>query len=264
MIIEALAVGVLIYNVDKSTKLDEQALKKYAKAFEMNAEAELMLKNKAELVDKRLANVAKKKRAIVENTIPKFVQVYGQIQSIDIEKRNKCNEIAINNKDKLAIYDKISISKTKKFTDKELVCGLLFKGLCGMMIEDSERYLSAAHNQMRSANVAYEQAQSVCAIYDAIIARADRISKLLMNMNAVFVKSIDETARTINKNGLDVRKYNDFDKGVLMTCVNIALAMSDIIDIPVVNPDGKICEQAMKLIVNGEKYLDEIERKISN
>ena len=131
-----------------------------------------------------------------------------------------------------------------------------------MMEMDSERYLSAANSQMREANVIYSQSESIGAVYDAIVGRADRISNLLMTMNALFIRSINETSLTIEKNGLNVRNYNDYDKGVLMTCVNIAAAMSDIIDVPVVDEKGQICESAMEMITTGEKYLEKMNRAV--
>lgn len=264
MIVEGLAVAAFVkicYSANKALEMDEKALKKYAKAFEKSEEAELLVRKKAEYTDKRLGNVAKKKRAIVQNTVPRFVEVYSQIQKIDLENKSSGNEIAIQqNAKKLAAINSISISVKKDFTDKELVCGLITKGLGKLMEMDSERYLSAANNQMRQANVIYSQAQSVGEIYDAIVGRADRIANLLMTINALFIKSIEETERVINKNGLDVHNYNDFDKGVLMTCVNIAGAVSDLIDIPVVNEDGIICESAMEMIETGEKYISKMKQ----
>ncbi len=71
MIIEALTIGAVgalaktFYQVGKASKLDEAALAKYAKAFERSSEAELLIRRKAEYTDKRLANVAKKKRAVI-------------------------------------------------------------------------------------------------------------------------------------------------------------------------------------------------------
>ena len=56
MIIEGLAAGAVIKlfcDVDKSQKIDERALKKYAKAFEKNEEARLLVEQKAALTDKR-------------------------------------------------------------------------------------------------------------------------------------------------------------------------------------------------------------------
>lgn len=264
MIVEGLAVAAFVktcYSANKSLEMDEKALKKYAKAFEKSEEAELLVRKKAEFTDKRLGNVAKKKRAIVQNTVPRFVEVYSKIQKIDLENKSSVNEIAIQqNVKKLAMLNSISLSIKKDFTDKELVCGLITKGLGKLMEMDSERYLSAANNQMRQANVIYSQAQSVGEIYDAIVARADRIANLLMTMNALFIKSIEETERVINKNGLDVRNYNDFDKGVLMTCVNMAAAMSDLIDIPVVDEEGVICESAIEMIETGENYISKMKQ----
>lgn len=266
MIIEALAVGALaktFYSADKSLKMDEKALKKYAKAFERSEEAQLLVRNKAEFTDKRLMNVAKKKRAIVQSTVPKFLDVYSQIQKIELENKTSVNEISIrDNVRRLAILDALSVSVKKDFTDKELVCGLITKGFPKMMEMDSERYLSAANSQMRAANVVYSQAKSIGAVYDAITARADRISNLLMAMNALFIRSINETLLTIKKNGLDVRNYSVYDKGVLMTCVNIAVAMSDIIDVPVVDENGQICESAIEMIATGEKYLEKMNQVV--
>lgn len=221
--------------------MDEKALKKYAKAFERSEEAQLLIKKKSQFTDKRLMNVAKKKRAIVQSTVPKFIDVYSEIQKIELENKTVVNEMTIyNNVKKLAILDVLSVSGKKEFLDKELVCGLITKGFARMMEMDSERYLSAANSQMSAANVLYSQYESIAVVYDTIMGRADRISNLLMAMNVLFIRSINQTSLTIDKNGLDVRNYSDYDKGVLMTCVNIAAAVSDIMDIPVVDEDGNV------------------------
>lgn len=266
MIVETLAVASIVktfHSVNKALTVDEKALKKYAKAFEQGEEAELLIKKKAENTDKRLANVAKKKRAIIQNTVPRFVEVYGKIQKIEINNNRALNEISIkNNLQKLATLNHMSSSVKKGFTDKELVCGLMTKGVGKMIQLESEQYLSAANNQMRVSNVMYEQAESIGEVYDAISCRADRIAKLLMSMNALFVKSINETEKTIEKNGLNVRNYNDYDKGVLMTCVNVAIGMSDIIDIPVVDADGHLCNSALEMLQTGEEYLKKMNQFI--
>lgn len=266
MIIEGLAVAAFVktcYSANKSLEMDEKALKKYAKAFEKSEEAELLVRKKSEFTDKRLANVAKKKRAIVQNTVPRFVEVYSQIQKIELENKYEANEIALrNNVQKLAVLNSISMSVKKEFSDKELVCGFITKGLGKLMEMDSERYLSAANSQMRASNVVYSQAQSIGEIYDAIVERADRISNLLMAMNALFIKSITETERVIGTNGFNVRNYSEYDKGILMTCVNIAGAMSDIIDVPVIDEDGILCDSAIEMIETGEQYIAKMNKLI--
>ncbi|CBH21396.1 protein of unknown function [Acetoanaerobium sticklandii] len=260
MIIGSLAAGAVIktfYNVDKCIKLDEKALKKYASAFEISKEAELAVIKKAEFTDKRLMNVAKKKRAIIEVSIPKFIQVYENIQKIEVENKVLINELEIlKDFDKVYKLEVFSLSTKKSFTDKELICGLAMKGLSKMWVMDSERNLSAANNQLSTANVLQAQAESIVSMYDAIIARADRLSNLLMALNALFIKSIHETDCTIRKNGLDIKIYTDYEKGVLMTCVNIAKGLSEIIDVAVVDENGKIFQSGLDLIIKGEKHLN--------
>ncbi len=266
MIIEALALGVIaktFYSAGKSLKADEAALKQYAKAFERSSEAELLVKQKAEYTDKRIANVAKKKRAVIEDTVPKFIEVYSKIQKIELSGSTKLNQITLlDNSDKLAALNAMTISVKRNFTDKELVCGWVFRGIGKMMEKDSELYLSAANNQMSAANVAYSQAESVADVYDAIAARADRIAKLIMTMNALFAKSIKQTEETIERNGLNVKNYSEFDEGVLITCVNLAAAMSEFINIPVVDEHGQICETAEKMLITGENYLNQMKQAI--
>ena len=250
-----------LYSVDKSSKLDEQAMKKYTKAFVKNEEAQQLVRSKAEYTDKRLVNVAKKKRAIIEVSVPKFVKVYGKIQKIELEVNTVVNEIALrNNLEKLSVISRQTISIKKEFTDKELVCGMITKGLGKMMIKDAERNVSAANNQMRSANVVYSQSESICEVYDAIIERADRIAKVLAGLNLLFIKSIDEADKIIEKNGLNIRNYTDYEKGTLMTCVNIASGLSDIINIPVVDSEGEIVESALEMLQKGELFLVEMKK----
>lgn len=266
MIIEGLAAAVVIkrfYETNKSLKIDEQALKKYAKAFEQSSEAELRVRKKAEYTDKRLANVAKKKKSILERTIPRFVEVYGKIQQIELEGATHTDLPEVMNiAQKKQVLQSLSISVKQQFSKKELVCGYIVKGFGKLMILDSEKYLSAARSQMRASNVMCSQASSIAEFYDAIIGRADRIARLLSMMNQLFIGAIDETEKVINKNGLGVRNYSEYEKGVLMTCANMAVAMTEVINIPVVDEEGALCESAIEMIQTGEQYIESINQLI--
>lgn len=288
MLIELLAGGVVaakfFYDVNESCNMDEEALNKYGRAFEKAEEAALMVRKKAALTDRRLGNVVKKKKAIIQKTLPKFVQVYHRIQKIELEIKSNRNDLKwIDQNENMKTVKALTVSKKVEFTDKELLCGMIKDTLgCGVlgvalsisstglglfglatgigssMKKDSERYVSAARRQMSAANVVASQAESIVAFYDAVIARADRISGLLVAFNLLFNQSIKETNRVIDQNGLDVRHYSSADQGVLMTCVNIAAAIADIIDVPVINAEGEICEEAMEMILTGERYLQKM------
>ena len=99
----------------------KRRMNQFAKAFAKNKEAQILLEEKAEFADKRLMNVAKKKRAILNRTVPKFVEVYSQIQKVELKNRPSDNGITIRNdiQNKEALNE-LKLTSKKSFTDKEL------------------------------------------------------------------------------------------------------------------------------------------------
>ena len=257
--IGAVGVGKLLSDGNKALKMDAEAIAKYGKAFTREYEAEQLVQQKRNFADKRLENVAKKKSAVITASLPMFVDVYGKIQKINIQQKTDRFEIAeISDAEKIGTLQSIGVVTKKEFTNKELIVGTMFKGIPGMIVEDSKRNLSAARSQLSAANAVYSQAQSIAEVYDAIIGRADRIAKLLMNMNALFIGVITESQRLIEKNGLDIRNYSEKEKSTLVLCVNFAVAMTKLLDIPVLDENGKIAQAAVEMIENGEAYLSKI------
>lgn len=263
MLIELAALGALAYSADKSNRMDEQALAKRSKAYTREAEARDLVYQKRSTADRKMQIVAKKKRAVIESTLPRFVEVYQQIQKIDLTISDK-NELVIYNKfQESNLIQAMQMVIQKPITDSQLITEYIFKGIGGMMIADSKRNLSAAKSQLSAANVVYSQAQSVAEVYDAIIGRSEKISSLIMRMNALFLGSVFETEKIISHNGANIRAYTEQDKGVLMTCVNLASAMSDIINIPVLDENGELCRAAVEMIQTGETYLEQMNEMIN-
>lgn len=257
-----------LVGAEKSTKMDERSLKKYAEAFEKNEKARLMVQEKVEHLNNRLMNVAKKKRAIINISVPKFVEVYGKIQKLNIHISEK-NLVSWNNfpENPETILNQLTISYQKPFTDQEFICGFFMPfqgGLSGMMVKESERFQSAARNQMSVANVVYSQAETACSVYDAIIGRADRLSVLLAALNVLFLKVIGRTREIIDAKGNNIKNYSEDEKGTLMTCVNFAAAIADILQVPVVSKDGELVESSIQAIECGENYLREMQRVIND
>lgn len=259
LIMAGIAFGVGIYApVNKSMKLDEKAMQKYGRAFEKAQNARMKVDEKSALADKRAKNVVNKKRAIINHSLPQFIEVYDKIQKIQIESKEKSKIIEFSAFDNLNYITSIPIAKLENFTDKQLICGIALRGITGMMVKESEQKLSAANNTMNYARVYEAQADSFIVVYDAIIERANRIADLLLKMNILFLQSIEETNRVINKNGMDVLNYSENDKSVLATCVNIADSVFNLVDIPVVNEHGELVKEAVELIEKGQMFLDEM------
>lgn len=264
--IELVTLGTTIgtlYGADKSNRMDEQALAKRSKAYTREAEARDLVNQKRNTADKKMQIVAKRKRAVIDSALPRFVEVYQQIQKIDLTISNKNDLVVYKNFQSCGTLQAMETVIKQPITDKQLITEMIFKTLGGAMVADSKRNLSAANSQLSAANVVYSQAQSVAEVYDAIIGRAERISSLIMRMNALFLGSISETERIITQNGINVRAYTEQDKGILMTCVNIAGAMSDIINIPVLDENGELCRSAVEMIQTGENYLEQMNEMIN-
>lgn len=253
-----------LHEGNKALKMDADAIAKYGKAFTREYEAQQLVQQKRDLADKRLENVAKKKKAIINSSLPMFIEVYGQIQKLNIQRKDRRFEmLEYSDIEKSGMLQSIDIVTKKEFTSKELVVGTMFKGFSGMAVEDSKRNLSAARSQLSASNAVCSQAQSIAEVYDAIIGRSDRIAKLLMNMNALFIGIISESKKIIGTNGLNIKNYSDKDKSTLVLCVNFAVAITNLLDIPVLDENGEIAQTAVEMIQTGEEYLARINEIIN-
>ena len=265
-LIAAGAGTILTMQAGKSAKIDEQAMKKYAKAFAKEEEAKQLIQKKEQQADQSLLKLARRKKGIIETTINDFLEMYKDIQKIHFTEGNGIKELSALSISTASVerLHSMSISCSKPMTDKELIVGSLFRGMGGMWIKQSERDLSAANSQVRASNVAYSQAETIAVIYDGIKDRADRMADLLKKMNAWLVLSIEEAKNTLTRNGLDVKNYSDNDILVIVNCVNWLKATKDIIDTPLFDSEGKLEEASLKAIETGERYIAEINSTIEN
>lgn len=248
-----------VYETNKSMKIDEKAIQKYGKAFTKSQDAAVRLQNKVEYMDKRLANVANKKRAVINVSFPEFIRVYEKVQRIEIDQSSpKADKQLLKIMNDFSERKPIRAIPPEALTDKQLICTWFFHGLGKTMIKDSERKLSAAKQTMSASNIYVANAESAEALSDAVIGRADRLAKLLTGMNLLFVNITKRADELIQQKGYDVKNYADFEKGILMTLVNIADAISECIQIPVVDEEGKMYEAAVELIQKNEEYLEKM------
>ena len=74
-------------------------------------------------------------------------------------------------------------------------------------------------------------------------------------MNLLFLKSIQHTDKIIDGHGFDRQNYSADDKKSLMSCINLAKAIKDILEAPLFEADGKISQQANRALVVGDEYI---------
>lgn len=247
------------FEANESMKIDEKAMQKYGKAFAKSQDAAVRLQNKVEYMDRRLGNVANKKRAIINVSFPEFIRVYEKIQRIEIEQSSqKEDKQFLQTINDFSVRNSIQSIPPEALTDKQLICTWFFRGLGKTMIKDSERKLSAANQTMSATNIYVSSVENAEVLSDAIVGRADRLAKLLTGMNFLFINITKRADKLIQEKGYNVRNYADSEKGILMTLVNIADAISECIQIPVVDEEGKMYEAAVEMIQKNEEYLEKM------
>ncbi|MGO1041094.1 hypothetical protein ACTPEO_00020 [Clostridioides difficile] len=247
---------------DKSLKMDEQAQKKFAKAYERQITAEELVKNKQELTDNTLMKVANRKRAILSTSMNEFLKLYEQIMEINFQDGEGLKELNknISMTSNISSIRHMTVTAMSPMTDKEIVVSFLLKGIGGVMVDESKRNVQIATSQVKISNVIYSQAETIAIVLDTITKRSERIAILLAKMNLLFTQSIRVSSEVINKNGFDRINYNVKDRNTLMTSINIADAIKKIIDTPLLDKDGELTNESLNALQVGSEYLENLEK----
>ncbi len=250
----------ILIDTNKSMKLDEQAQKKYAKAYEREREARALIYEKSSQANNSLLKVANRKRAILSTSMNDFLELYEKIIKINFVPGDGILELenSVLAPSRLSEIRNVTNTAISPMTDKEIVRSFLLKGIGGAMIDDSKRTLEMASNQLKASNVAYSQAETAAVIFNGIIERSNKFATLLSKMDLFFSRSIKTSSEIIEKNGKDRSGYNIRDRETLMTCINFADAIKKVIDAPLLNESGEIAEASIAAIQTGNAYLDKL------
>ena len=263
-IVGAGIIGKFLYDINESHSMEEEAEEKRLEAIAREAEGWLLQKQEADRMQRRLNNIVRKRQAIMEYTLPRFVKVYGKIQTVLYESLPPA---VIHTTDLARIVD-LPVSAIESYeglSSNELASTWLLEGpvnfaagggleigaaaigatagvtlasiaasggiafltlgVGASMKKDSERALIAAGRQMRAANAVYAQAESHAQICRAICQFADRIAEITAAMNLLFTRAIAACDQLIQEKGTEKYAYTDEDVNILMTCANLAGAV---------------------------------------
>ena len=300
--IGAAIAGKLVYDLNTGSNTDEQTAKKRRRAIRKNADAQVLVQQEREHLEKRLNNVGRKRLAVIQYTMPRFIAVYGQIQTV-LRQPNSLVPIDANILDQINVLPRATMQTYESLSSREELSNWLLAGPVGALTvgrvdlgttaiglsagaglstlalgaglafftlgigsaikADSERALHAASRSLSAANAAYAEAESKASVCKAICAFADRIASLTAAMNALFLQSIGVCEDLINRRGTDVSQYDERELKVLMTCANMAGAMCTILKVPISDKDGKVATNGKELIADNEKLLNDVERMCS-
>ena len=270
-IVGAGIIGKFLYDINESHSMEEEAEEKRLEAIAREAEGWLLQKQEADRMQRRLNNIVRKRQAIMEYTLPRFVKVYGKIQTVLYESLPP----AVIHTTDLARIGDLPVSAIESYeglSSNELASTWLLEGpvnfaaggiafltlgVGASMKKDSERALIAAGRQMRAANAVYAQAESHAQICRAICQFADRIAEITAAMNLLFTRAIAACDQLIQEKGTEKYAYTDEDVNILMTCANLAGAVCTILTVPIMDSQGKIAENGQELRASGVELLTE-------
>ena len=141
-----------------------------------------------------------------------------------------------------------------------IAAGTAVTGISKSILQDSEREYKSARNLLSQAEAYKEQNEVAMVAMDAIIKRADMISDLLAKLNLLFIKNLAVVKDLTNEKGYNAQNYTKDDRENLMVCANMAKAVKDIVDTPLLDKDGNLAQTAVQAIEKGQQYFEAMNR----
>lgn len=252
-------------DVWQADKYEREARNVNYEAFSM-VEAALRKRNsQCEKLNSTLIKLANRKKGIMGSSLPKFVSNYEQIKRIDFEELHSVdglNTLALRPENLNGINNMISVSGVQ-MSDKEILGTFLFSleysGISGAIKKDAKINLDIAYTRGDEAEVIAHNIDSERIALEGINDKADSLLKLLAQMNALFLKSIQYTSGIIEQRGLNKKNYSVEDKKALMNCMNFAKAISDVLKAPLFDSNGKLSNQIDKTLSTGNEYIKKMQ-----
>ena len=252
----------LFYQVNKSTKIDEQTTKKNVKAFTKTADAQAKLEKCQENVFNKLTINAKRKNGILTNHLKMFQEQYKVIRQINFKKGKGIEELEKIDEIENSLTQYVSqppISAGKVMTDPQLLISFVLRGgIGGLMIADSKDNLKLASRNLAEANTVSAQIDSMCIALDGIAKHVEIITELLEKLGMLYMKSIRNITEILKKNGMLENNYSDEDIDAINVALNMTKVIYRIINTPVIDKDGNIEQASYKVIKEGQDLLQSI------
>lgn len=260
--LEVLTLG---YQVNKSMKIDEQATKKNIKAFTKTADAQNKLKKCQENAFNKLFINAKRKNGMLTCHLKMFQEQYSIIRKIQFKKGKGIEELERIEEiqDQLNKYVTLpAVSSGKQMTDSQFVISFALRGIGDQMIKDSEMNLKLASSNLSQANAISAQIDSMCIALDGLARHTEIITALLEKLGMLYMKSIKNISEILKRNGLDSNRYSEQD----IDAINMSLLMTKliyrIINTPMIDQNGTIEQESVKVIQEGQQLLDSINKGV--
>lgn len=253
-------VATQIHNLNKVEKINEKALKKNIKAFTKEAEANQMIDNYSKKMEMSFQRLALRKKGILATSMKKFLDVYKKLIKINWTDGDGIKELVNNNPLSIQAMDlSVSMASTQ-LTKTEMICRYVTAPFFVDEVMEAERNYHLSRKRYSYANVAYEEAKLVSVALEGVAKRADLMTDVITKLNVFLGRSLINTEELIEERGYQHLYYSENDKKQLMTCINLATSVKQIIDVPILDENDELTRESMELIDMGNALCEKLKQ----
>lgn len=264
---------MFILDIIKADKYNAEADRVNIKALNKMGDAEREQREQEQKTMQALQKLANRKRGIISTSINDFISVYEQIMKINFNESDEIKSLGTSAISPAVIGEmKTMVSVAGYSLDSNQVVstflmGTLTGGLLGgvshIIAKEAELNAAAAKARRRFADVAASQSETITVALDAIYQRAERMAKLLAQLNLLFRKSIETTSAIIDKNGSNRSNYSIKEKEYIRSCLNFADAIKKVLDAPLLDQEGNLTKKSIEVIQTGQEYLQKMNTMVN-
>jgi hypothetical protein len=257
--IVSIIVGTQFHNINKADKIGEQALNKRIKAYTKEAEASRMVELKSKDMEESFKRLAVRKKAILSISMEKFLALYEKIMKINWTNGEGILELETKNEllNDSQFHYSVALARNE-LSKTEMICRYVVSPLFVDGIMDAKEDLALAKRTKRYADVEYEQALLIVTALDGFIERANLLTDVITKLNVFMTASLNVTEEMILQKGGNHTNYSSDDKKKLMACVNIAVALKQLLDVPVLDEDSELTKESMEAIKMGNMLCEKL------
>lgn len=250
---------------------DAKSRQIYYDAFKDVEEAAREARTERDKTAQKLLKLSKRKNGIMISSLAKFVATFRKVAKINFTQNDLGNfNIQAIIPAEIEEFQKMVNVSGMGLSDKQLLSTFVFQGffkgalgaISGTIRKESEINLHVAYMNSDMADVATSHNKTAKVAITAIGDSADRFSKLLAKLNALFVRSISHIDEFVDQKGMDRNKYSDADKKDIMSCFNLAETIKKLLEQPLFETNGVVSQQAIKAMETGAAYLLKLQREV--
>lgn len=273
VIAAAVTTAKVVSDMKKSDELNEQAEKKRIRAMRTLSDAENDRMCEEEKMNQAVIRLATRKKGILTTSIKRFIDVYGKIKRIKFLESDGIKELESFSpsccdemKNQIIIIQQKDLSSSSAIT-KNVMKGYFFGGIAGAIssaiVDDAENELNMASDKLKQAKVFAEQQKIYGLSCHSISERANHMTEILTSLNVLLVKSLNNTEKLIKDKGTVRDCYITRDIEQIGTCLNLAKAVKDILDAPILDRDGGLAKEALAVLERGNQCIADMQDNIS-